>query len=301
MKWDKLGNCSNPSRVMRAWIKVMVLKTDTNDRDLSGDEGGGICRTWSLNVRTKQQRQSEYLPNLIYGQVDDGSTIPWAESGREKCLDNGFSLGLNKFSVGFIEGLMSNGRPTFLLDVRNQFWEIISGLVCSDGGSDPRRGGNSNLGNNAHVWGRMHHGFQKRTGKLDITKNDQGSDSHRHRLKYIHLEKRKLTTVLCNMETIQDFGQNNFTGVVKTMTELKRAWEGGRVALLFLLTWEALSWKGKRERNQNLKMNLNLSSFYFVFRANEGEFCVCVCGCPLFCFQYLAHVSIHRTLLKIKS
>ena len=91
------------------------------------------------------------------------------------------------------------------------------------------------------TWGTMHmyeagcsHGFQKRIGKLDITENDQGSDSHCHRLKYIHLEKRKLTTALGNMETIHDFGQNNFTGVVETTlecSELKRAWEGGRVAL----------------------------------------------------------------------
>lgn len=85
------------------------------------------------------------------------------------------------------------------------------------------------------TWGIMHiyeggcsHGFQKRIGKLDIINSDQGSDSCCHRFKYIHLEKRILTTALGNIETIHDLGQNNFTGVVETTpgcSELKRARE----------------------------------------------------------------------------
>lgn len=49
---------------------------------------------------------------------------------------------------------------------------------------------------------------------------------HQHRLKYIDLEKRKLTIGLDNRETIYDLSQSNFTGVVEAMleySELKRA------------------------------------------------------------------------------
>lgn len=53
-------------------------------------------------------------------------------------FDNGSSLGLNVFSVRFLEELVSNNRQAFIPDVRNQIWEMISNLMCSDGESGAR-------------------------------------------------------------------------------------------------------------------------------------------------------------------
>lgn len=74
---------------------------------------------------------------------------------------------------------------------------------------------------------------------------------HHHRLKYIHLEKRKLIIELDNMETIYDLGQSNFTGVVEAIleySELERAQEEGRTGLQCSYCLEKL-YHGKRREN----------------------------------------------------
>lgn len=122
---------------------------------------------------------------------------------------------------------------------------------------------------------------------------------HHHRLKYIHLEERKLTIELNNMKTIYDLGQSNFTGVVEAMleySELERAWEGGRAGLQCSYCLEKL-YHGKGSERMEFKKGFEFEeSFYFIFR-------VCVHGCVLFFISYsnfqcsvfsLTHISIHK-------